>query len=241
MAEVFKVDTRGVQLFAKTMRLAPRKMKGATAMVLNNLAFGTRDEAKTVLGRAMVIRSPRFVFSKKALLTIKARSGAPIDRQVASTASVESDRFSGWAEQQTGKKTDRKRVGTLKARFGSKKRRMAPAVRMRQGRRYAKSENFPGSTKAARVRTMLSVLNNWPSSPRDPFIIQGSRDFMDGLYKMKGRRGKRKLILLQQLDPPRAQPRRFPWMTIARNNYLARVNLTRIWGRAIDRVVRPRR
>lgn len=241
MADAFQIDITPVKGFFKVMRQAPDKARGATAGVLNNFAYGTRTEAKAVLSRALTIRSPGFVFSTKALRTIPARKRAPISKQIASTASVASDRFTGWEEQQTGKKTKRTRVGTLAARYGSKQRRMAPSARMRSGRRFMRSDKFPGRTKNQRVLTMIHALNNKARGPRQPFIITGSRDFPDGLYKMTGTRGKREIVMLQGLEPQRPQPKRFPWMTIARSNYLNRINIQKVWGRAIDHVFKKMR
>ena len=75
---------------------------------------------------------------------------------------------------------------------------------------------------------------------RKPFIITGHRKAKSGLYKFKGgRKGKRKLLMLQRFDARgKAQPQRFKWLTISRKEATSPNKMRRMWADVMTRVLR---
>ena len=69
---------------------------------------------------------------------------------------------------------------------------------------------------------------------RRPFIIKGHHKFKAGVYKIKGKKLKR----LQNFKPSRTQPKRNPWLRPAQRKYISTVDLRKLWGKQIDRVLK---
>jgi hypothetical protein len=212
---------------------APRKFKVASGMVLNNMAFGTREESFGMIRRHMTVRSEPFL--KRSIIVNKANFNAPLRSQKSEVGSIERPRFTGWIEQETGKRTKRKRAFLMTARRGSKKKKAMPSARLKPSFRPMRPEdmgqqsgNIRGFHHRAQVLLMWTYRNKW----RKPFIVRGHKKIKPGLYKWKGS----KLQKLQIFRPRKAQPRKFMWLTMARNRYLFKTDMGKEWSKVIDRL-----
>jgi hypothetical protein len=235
----FVINHKDMDRLAEVFRDAPRDLRRATGMFVNNLAFGTKKQIPNTMSSLMTVRDKRFVNSR--IRVEKARFSTPIDAQMSVVGSIYGPRFSGWEEQELGKKTDRHRVFTLLARLGSKQRKAKRSARMRNLSGFVKPDEFSGVSAEHRVIVMLRVLQR-KNYPR-PFIIHGHSKIHSGVYQFRGRGTKRKpkpIKILQSFDPRRVQPRRVPWLRQSRDKYLRSVNVTRLWENVISRAWRPR-
>jgi hypothetical protein len=194
----------------------------AAGMLLNNIAFGTRDQLIREIDKQMLVRQPGFV--RSSMTVIRNSNWTDIRAQRSSVGSIEKGknpktRSSGWAEQQLAKKTRRKRVATLKARSGSKSKRIKPSARMRRPfvnpDRYPKRRGFRGRNMDHRIMVMLKTLQRMKYGA--PFIITGHSKIPPGLYQFtKGvnQYGQKNMSMLQAFDPRNKQPKRILWMTL---------------------------
>jgi hypothetical protein len=190
-------------------------------MLLNNIAFGSRDSIIREIHDHLIVRNPGFV--RSAVTVQKNQNWTDIRGQFSTVGSIEKGknpktRFSGWTEQQTGKPTRRKRVATLKARSNSKSKRIKAGARMRRPflspDRYPKRRGFKGKNMDHRILVMLRTLQRQKYSA--PFIITGHSKIPPGLYqftKGENQYGQRNMSMLQSFNPQHKQPKRVLWMT----------------------------
>lgn len=209
---------------------APKKFARATGAMLNEFAFGTRNTSIEVIRERMTVRNPRFVESR--LQVDKAVGRLPIQGQKALMGSVRSPRFSGWEEQQTGARTARERTINLLARGGGTKRQVPPRYRLKSGKQFESYKNYPGRGVERRTIVMLQQLDRqrW----KQPFVIHKKKGMIPGLYKFK----RRKPRLLQVFVPRRAQPKKVPWITMARERFFQRADIRALWAQTLRPALR---
>ena len=211
-------------------RSGPRQFNRAAAMTLTSFAFGTSRKSRLIIKNRMTVRNERFVNS--AIRTEKARQSAPMISQVATSGSIERPRFTGWAEQELGKKTDRTRTASLFARGGGSKA-LRPSFRMKPGNSFTSPNDFEGKDDQHRATIMLQSLSR--ERKRKPFIIKGHRKFKAGLYKFKGKKIKR----IQSFQTTK-QPKRIKWLTLARQLYFRTTSVDGVWAESLRRVLKFR-
>jgi hypothetical protein len=237
MPDMFTTNVRELLALRKWTQKAPRQFSRATGMMLTNMAFEAKDEIGNWLDKNMTLRKPKFI--RSSIRVQKSHTFPPIASQKSVVGSVQRPRFGGLEEQETGKKTARKRVATLAGRSGSRRKQIRGSYRLK--RPLVNVSNFPARGGAnSRVRAGLAVLDSKRKYAK-PFIITGHSKLPPGVYRFFGGRnekGQRKIQLLQGFDPPNRQPRRNKWMTMAIRQYMRRVNLTRMWIKIARRVVR---
>jgi hypothetical protein len=229
----------------------------ATAQMLTEMAVQSKTTIEGWLEGKMILRAPKFIKSK--IRWKRAKSFKPIDQQFSTVGSIEVKKssargaFSGLVEQETGKRTKRKRVATIKGRRGSKRHRLKPTARLKR-RDFPSKEGFPGrdnwmeSTGLAdrfgstfddfQIWGMLRYLDrdNW----RKPFIITGHSSIPPGVYQFGTKRnqhGGREIVLLNAMDPKRKQPRVNRWMTHSIRRYFRRTDLDKEWMLVSRRMV----
>lgn len=224
------VKTPDLRNLEKFYRRAPKQFARASAGMINGLAFETRSAALVQLAGDLVIRDPRFVNSR--MQVEKARSG-PISGQQAVVGSVQSPRFSGWVEQETGQPATRNRVFTLTARRNREQNRVAPRARLKPGNNITtvNDVNIDASDEANRIRIFIQIMSR---RRNEPFIIRKRYKRMrKGVYTF---RGKKKLRMLQEFKPLKVQ--RKPWMQPARARVVTKVNVRKLWAKSIGFVLR---
>lgn len=217
-----RVEFSGLTEAVMFLKRAPRKFQRAMAVYVNNQAVTMRENMIETIGSMMTLRDTRFV--RGSVVYRRGSLGAqPPFRS--SAGSIERDRFTGWIEQETGKKTPKKRdLTTRGARRGSWKRKAVPSSRMRSSNQFLKVRgNVVGGLRAAARKRERRAL-----------LITGDKKIPAGLYRFKGqmrRGGYRPLQALQYLGG--SQPRRRPWARVALNLYSFRVKPQREWSRAL--------
>jgi hypothetical protein len=223
----FFSDLRELNLAAQWyQKKGPKTLTVAAGMLLNNIAFGSRESLIKEIHRSMTVRQPGFV--KTSITVDKNTNWTDIRSQRSSVGSIEKGknpktRSSGWAEQQLAKKTRRKRVATIKARSNSKSKWIKPSARMRK--KFFSPSNMPRGTRSGmgprtaknadqKILIMLKTLQR--QKYRAPFIITGHSKIPPGLYqftKGENQYGQRNMAMLQSFNPQHKQPKRILWMT----------------------------
>lgn len=226
----FEMDPKSRRQFARWMVDAPKKVRGATGMMLNEFAFQTRAEAIRFWRVDQTTRNKRFVETR--LRVDKTRLNAPIHSQQSSTFSTDANRFSGWGEQEHGTKTKRERVATRKGRAGSFKRKITKKARFRK--RF-KSPRDMGTSSAyiqnAHHAAQVMLIWSRRNLGDEPFLIFGHRDMQPGLFMWRGT----KLVRLQYTHSSKAQPRGVKWMSISTRRMFRKNSLPGMWEKVIKK------
>lgn len=231
------MDSRTLREFARMAHKAPRKFAAASGMLLNNMAFGTRQEAINVISERMFVKQPGFV--PRRLVVKKSHFRLPISTQVSEVGSLALPRFSGWLEQETGASTNRSRVFTLLARRGSRSRTAVRSARLLSGKDLLSADEMSitnAKNDNRREEIFLRILQR--RRYRKPFLIRKHSKFSPGVYRMRGGRKRSKLQLLQSTKPRRVQPRRLPWLTLARERYLKSGKVERQYRYILSRILK---
>ena len=101
MAEMFTMKSKDFDSLQRFFKAAPKQFTHAARSVLNSFAFGVKDETFKEVNRELKIRSPGFV--KSSIRVTKAR-GSNINSMFSETYTVKRRGFTGWAEQERGKR-----------------------------------------------------------------------------------------------------------------------------------------
>jgi hypothetical protein len=227
----FEIDPKSRRQLARWMVAAPKKVRGAAGMFLNELAFQTRVEAIRFWKVDQTTRNRSFV--KGRIKFQKTRLGIPIHMQQSSTFSLSKDRFSGWSEQEYGTKTKRKRVATRKGRAGSFKRQIKKRARFRK-RFYSPRDLGSSSAYIQNAHHAAQVMLIWARRnlpDNEPFLLFGHRRIQPGIFEFDSK----ELVRLQYLDSPKAQPRKIKWMSISMRRMYAKNATSLIWKKVIDK------
>ena len=227
---LFTMDDRELKKWTKFMKQAPKLVKRAVAGTLNTFAFETRKKALHIIMTNMTVRARKFV--EGSMRVDKAKAGQSINQQHSVVGSIKRPRFTGWEEQQTGKKTKRNRVATALARGGNMSGKVKPSARMKQSNTFQSPDDYPGTTKHNRAVVMLQVL--FRKRSRKAFIIKGHRTLKRGLYKIK----QKKLRMLQSFESKNTQPKRVRWMTGAVKAFKRSADIGKIWEKNVKRVLK---
>lgn len=231
MSQMFQIELKDFINLRKFYKRAPKKFQITAANVLNNFAFGTKKAAIDVINDKMTVRNKRFVES--SFRVQKTNGSIPLNSMVSRVGSIERARFSGWEEQQTGKKRESTRVGTLLSRGKNKSKQMRPAARMKPGRNFPDAGDYQGKSEQQRTTVMLNTLKR--KKFRKPFVIRKNlRKFKAGLYRFF----RRKVKMLQRFDSRKAQPEKLDWMGEARRDYFRAHPVRETWGKAIKHVLK---
>ena len=210
----------------------PRKLTRAMVLVVNNVAFGLREDMQASIGELLMVRSPSFV--RRHLLVSKARSGSL--SPVAEVGSIRRGKFEGWAAQQFGAPVERERVPTLAARGGAQRRVMRSRARLMPGKDIPTAREIVGRSDANAVIALMRILAR--RGDRRPFLVFPGENpkIPGGLYEMRGRRDRRyykpQLRMLQALDDSHAQPKRVDWVNHAWTKWQSTRSIAGEWVKA---------
>jgi hypothetical protein len=227
--QIFDISSPDLKKLKKFFKQAPRQFQFAAAGVLNDQAFGTRREAVQKIGRNMIVRNPKFVNSMVRFK--KANGRQDISLQQSETGSMKRKGFSGWIEQETGKRTQRTRTQTLLARGGSRQNIVKRGFRMRPGLKFTDPDDFSDLVGNPEHRTIAMLVMLRRNKFKKPFILPSNRRGKKGLYKFQ--RGKVKR--LQDLEPSNPQPKRKPWLIPGRNQYFQKTDQNIVWRKQLKR------
>jgi hypothetical protein len=231
----FRMISPDLKKFSKKLRKLPRKVAVATGTMLNEFAFGTRDEIISNLPHMMIVRNEKFV--ARQIRVKKSHRRLPISTQRSETGSIFGKRFTGWTEQQLGKKSRRKKTIHITARMGNKASIAKPRFRLKPSAGFITPDDYSGGTSNDRAFRMIRSLDR--KGHRKPFIITGYRKAKSGVYRFKGgRKGKRRLVMLQNFEDSPKQARRLRWLEISRDEYLRSVPMQTLWAKAFGQALR---
>ena len=227
----FSIKTPDLRNLEKFYKKAPRQFARASAGMINNLAFQTRNAALLQIAGEMNIRSDRFVNSR--MRVDRARAG-PIATQKAEVGSISTSRFSGWVEQETGKEPQRNRVFSVAARRGNEQNVATGKARLKPGNRIYTSNSFAIKANDDDHRTAVFMQLMGRHQPGKPFVLKRKfRKLRKGIYTIT-KRGK--LKQLQQFNAMKVK--RKPWMAPARKSVVTKANVRAQWARAISHVLK---
>lgn len=233
MANIFDYSDRSFKAFSKFYAKAPFKARRATARMLSQFAFGTRQEAIGEIVRTMTVRSEKFVSSS---MVFKGARAQPIDQQQSSAGSIARQRFSGWVEQQDGKIDNRTRTQSLLARGNNFSKRVKPSVRMKPGRDFITMGDFDLPSGGQQVPTYISMVKK--KYKNKPFLLKKKyKNIKRGVYKFV----KNKMQILQNFEAKKRKPKPNPWMTNARLRFFKSTDVDKEWGKAISFITKKKK
>jgi hypothetical protein len=228
---IFSIDLKDLEKLIKQYEINEREFKSAMVNVLNSQAFGMKTIIPKTIEDTMTVRNARFVQS--SIRVSKASWKTPVSR----VGSILRPSFSGWLEQETGRKSDRNRIPTKAARRGNWANRIAPSLRMKPSNEFLTDRDVIKSAKSNRQRVVAMLSYVEKHNYRRPFILSGSSKFKKGLYKRVGKKFK----LIQHLGAPRTSVKRVKWMKKSIKRYFA-VNVPLdLWRESVKRIVSFRR
>jgi hypothetical protein len=219
--------------------LNPRKYRAITGVLLNRLAFQARNFAvKKGLEKEFTFRTRGL--KRKHFRYSKTRTNIPIDLMMSYYGSASSKRFTGWIEQQTGKRTKRERTATPGARGKTGKRQIGKRFRHNALNRMPRREVVPvrnAKTESHHTAAMLAILTR--RGYRGPLYIgeqvDGEGEFPAGIYQMMAKGSVRPIQLDREL-----QPERVGWASQLQRDFFKSINLARETAAAIHFVMSKR-
>lgn len=222
-SELFKIDARELIQLRRWYKKQPRKFRIATGMMLNEFAYGTRDSILWIIGRRYIIRNERFVRSH--VRVTNARFADPINTQRSMAGTTTGARFTGWAEQEFGTRALNERTATIAGRGGTRKGKLKPSFRLKPSRDVVEMEDYGPVRSLGQFVAMIH-------ERKEKRLIK----IKTSLYK---RRGRRKLIKVQNLKNRNKQPKRRPFMQTSRKHYFTQTNISALWAKTIKKVMKP--
>jgi len=233
-AEMFQIDQKDLKMLRKFYKRAPQLFARASAGILNDFAFGTKTEIEKLLKNRLTIRNQAFL---RGSIRVQKADGKVIDRQKSKVGSVTRPRFSGWLEQQTGKKDPRSHKPTIFARRGNKFSAVPPGNRLKQSSVALRPEDFNIRASNDKTRTIIFLQIMRKKSRGRPFYIKKKyKKLRRGIYKMQGGRIRR----LHSLDRTKKKIQSFDWINQSRKNFFAQANIRNLWGDQLRRVLKLR-
>ena len=209
-AQVLEIDLRSIGKLKRFLAKAGIGAKGlryAESVFLNNVAFGLKKTAEKEIEQSFTLRKPAFVKGRLRVAKADRNSLAAFFGPV-----EDKPRFSSLMEQETGEKADRKHVSTIAGRKGSKKKTIAQRNWMMKGVKFRHSDRYAKARGRNKASAMLHHLSR--KNYKKPFILKDHANMPHGLYRFgSGTKYKRKIVLLEKIKAPNAQPRRVRWLT----------------------------
>jgi hypothetical protein len=223
-----------------------KKYRAIVGTLLNILAYKARNFAiKKGMGKNFTIRSKGLL--RKHFMFTRTRTTLPIDQQQAYYGSIASKRFTGWIEQQTGKRTQRERTATPAARGRTGKRVIPKKFRHNLLNNMPRRELFSVRNKksdAHQIYVMLAILarRGYRGSLYIGEQADGKGRFPAGIYQMLNKKTKDKhgvhwnTVRPVQLDRE-LQPDRVDWANEMQRDFFGSINLAKETAAAIHRVM----
>lgn len=239
MTKVFELNLIDYLNFKRMQIKNPKIFGRAGGNVLNASAFGIRKLAIRNIKQQSIVRNSRFIES--SIRVEKARITRPLINQQSIVGSIKRKHFSGWLEQESGQQITRKVRTHLPARADDIRKQIKGLARLRNVKRFPKPSDFRGSNDIQQAHNMINILSR--SGFTKPFLILGlekrsEKPVPPGLYQFgSGKHPHRQIQLLRRFKKPK-KTRRNPWLSPAVRQYISRVNLRTVWGRAVTHELR---
>lgn len=233
MSDMFTISAKDMLKLQKRLKQDPKKFQFAAASMLNSFAFGTRDQSNLVINSEMTVRNKRFVKGK--LKVEMAKGSEDINVQSSAAGSISGPRFSGWAEQELGTTTKRTRVGNKFGRGGDWNKQLQGQARLKPNQNFLDPSdlNIKAKDDTHRITVFLNIISR--RKKKQSFIIPKKyKKFKKGLYRFKGG----KIQQLQNFEPKKTQPKRIKFLTMGREQYFSKTNISQLWNTTMKRIFR---
>jgi hypothetical protein len=238
------INLTSLDHFARDLDEAAQLVPLAQAALVNNVAFGVREEALQYIPDIMVVRNQRFL-SANLRVTKATRS-----HLVAHLGMLKRDRFSGLEEQEFGGELDR-HPASLLARGGDKAGQMRQRARLRGDIISPDDVEMSHiSSEAQRLHVFLEILQR--RGEKRPFILRNAPSLRPGLMQfgklLRGAPRKaltkagrvrpgvpvRQIRTLQKFDAKgKVRIKQTRWMKPSIDRFFARADMSTEWGRAL--------
>ena len=241
MSKDFHMASRSFERYKKFLKKAPRVTKFAIADTLNTFGFGVRKRALGIINSEMTVRNPKFI--EKSMRVNRTRTGVSPDKMMTTFGSLVRPRFTGLAEQETGKQGPGDRVATTASREGSFASPMKGWARLKPSGKYP-SPNKPmhlnktrdkrdfglqGLSGSKRIVAFLMIMHERKAATTFVIRRQFGR-FKRGLYRFKQGVIKK----LQSFDT-KHKPKRVRWMTDGISKYFKERPAQKTWDKNFSR------
>lgn len=228
----FKFNASDLILFRRFLKKAPKLFNASIIGTLNTLAFETRTALIVRVDEQMQVRDKKFVSRSIQVLKAKGRDFRTAEAVV---GSVHRARFSGWIEQETGKKSIKNRTQTLLARGNSESKKVKQKARLKRSNQIAKISDFQikAKSKAHRLIIFLEMMRR----QRKTFIMPRKyKRLKRGVYSVS--KGGKKLQRIQTFGPRKVN--KDPWMKPVVRGQLKQADIRKIWAQNVERML-PKR
>jgi hypothetical protein len=203
-------------------------VKSAMPHTLTSMAKISKKLAPIQIGRDMTLRSKGFISS-----TIR-YTGARSSRLQSEYGMIPRQRFTGLVAQEKGQTDPNKRAPTVQSRGGNLSRRVSPRRRLKQATKVLSAGDLKRRPKSD--VEMLTVLRK--SKYKGMFIMNGSRNISDGIYRFIGGR-KARLEMVHALGNIPQQKKR-PWMDHTNQRIMKDDVGQKRWGRSMSKFMKDR-
>jgi hypothetical protein len=215
------IDTHQLEEFAAVLRQYPGMMAKAERVVVNNMAFGVRQEAiDWGIPRAMIVRNRNIL-----RISLKVdKCGTTGDKATLGMASR--DRFGGLLEQELGGQLQRQ-PATLAARGGKAQGTIRQAFRLRGQIIGPEDIDIANDTGSATQRIAAFISNLEKRGYTQAFRIHGHPSIPAGVYRLGKKTSRpgypqaRKLVTLRVFHGNKVSVKREPWMKPSIARWLA--------------------
>jgi len=180
----FGANTKDMQAFSLMMKNAPKYYRAIMANFLNNMGFRLREIMQADIEHSMTVRNKGVV---KRFTRVQKTGAVDIAQQRVSVGSLRSERFTGWAEQESGTPSERDRQIWLGARGGDPGKQVPKSNRMNQRIMTVDDADIHG-TEGNRIIGFLAWIGRHPGLAQAGyglFRLEGMQYKPGGIYKIK--------------------------------------------------------
>jgi hypothetical protein len=105
MTVEFKVDTKGLEEFARALKLYPKEMRKPVSRVLGDMAWDFKTNIPKVIDSTYTIREQKLLDPKNLAFYFieRPKADTPIDQQRAAAGTRRTEGFTSWEEELTDK------------------------------------------------------------------------------------------------------------------------------------------
>lgn len=247
MADIFNLDTSEIVNLQRWYRSAPRQFNKAATNVINTLATRAKIQSIRNIESKTTTRAKNFV--RNSLRVDKSPKGMGIGQIVAETYSFDISgqrRASGFEELEDGGQYRGNRVPTLMSRgvTGKDQSKVSRGLRMDKASTFHKHKQFKGKkakNKHQKVAAMISAVRSKKVANKAMVIpsgLSGKLGRMEpGIYKLKSKGAVR---MVNPFKGSRGRTKQIAWMQNAIETVSSTQEMTGIWSREINIILRKR-
>ena len=222
----FDFNASDLILLRRFYKKSPKLFGRSVVSTINSVAFETRTALIDTISDQMTVRDNRFVSRQ---MKVDMAKGVDIRTATATVGSIAGDRFSGWIEQETGKKPEKNRTATLLARGGSDVNRIRPRNRLKSSKRLIKISDF--QIKARRQHRLIIFLQMM-SQQKNAFLMpRRYKGMKRGVYVVR----RKKIHRIHTVEPMKV--RKDPWMKPTIRKTLSEKDMRKAWASNITKVL----